>query len=104
MADYKLGKGVIIRTNDGANIPLDIGNKDFLVYLEWAKTNTPDPMDPDPVPTNEEKRAAEYPSIQEQLEAMWVGGLEAETMRQKILAIIAKYPREIAPTTRDTRL
>lgn len=42
-----------------------------------------------------QKRAAEYPPIVDQLDAIWKGGEDMEAMRQQILAIKAKYP---APT------
>ena len=40
------------------------------------------------------KRAAEYPSIGDQLDALWKGGAEAEAMLAKVQAIKAKYPKE----------
>lgn len=40
-----------------------------------------------------EKRLAEYPPIGDQLDALWKGGVEAETMKAKIQAIKAKYPK-----------
>ncbi len=40
-----------------------------------------------------EQRAREYPSVEDQLDAIWKGGSEAELMKQKIEAVKAKYPR-----------
>lgn len=40
-----------------------------------------------------EKRAAEYPPIGDQLDAIWKGGADAEVMRQKIIEIKQKYPK-----------
>ena len=40
------------------------------------------------------KRAAEYPPIGDQLDALWKGGAEAEAMLAKVQAIKAKYPKE----------
>jgi len=45
---YKISKSTsygveittIIRTSDGAGIPIDPNNTDYQNYLEWAKTNT----------------------------------------------------------------
>jgi hypothetical protein len=40
-----------------------------------------------------EKRAAEYPSIGDQLDALWKGGAEAEAMLAKVQAVKQKYPK-----------
>ena len=39
------------------------------------------------------KRAAEYPPIGDQLDALWKGGTEAEAMLAKVQAVKAKYPK-----------
>lgn len=39
------------------------------------------------------KRRAEYPSLADQLDAMWKGGDAATTMTAKIAAVKAKYPK-----------
>ena len=39
------------------------------------------------------KRAAEYPPIVDQLEAIWEGGSAAEEMKAKIMDIKNKYPK-----------
>ena len=40
---------VTLNLDDGSGevivIPFDPNNSDYQVYLEWAKTNTPDPAD-----------------------------------------------------------
>lgn len=43
--------------------------------------------------TYDQKRREEYPSVQEQLEALWEGGDAAEAMRVRIAAIKARYPK-----------
>lgn len=46
-----------------------------------------------PAPTYAELRAAEYPPIPEQLDALWKGGNEASSMKEKVNAVKAKYPK-----------
>lgn len=41
------------------------------------------------------KRAAEYPPIGDQLDALWKGGAEAEAMLAKVQAVKAKYPKGV---------
>ena len=42
------------------------------------------------------KRAAEYPPIGDQLDALWKGGAEAEAMLAKVQAVKQKYPKGVA--------
>jgi hypothetical protein len=42
------------------------------------------------------KRAAEYPPIGDQLDALWKGGAEAEAMLAKVQAVKDKYPKTVA--------
>jgi hypothetical protein len=42
------------------------------------------------------KRAAEYPPIGDQLDALWKGGAEAEAMLAKVQAVKNKYPKGVA--------
>lgn len=45
MSKYKIISNGIIR-EDGANIPVNLSNKDYREYLDWvAAGNTPDPAD-----------------------------------------------------------
>lgn len=65
MADYKLTLDgqTIVRTSDGANIPLNECNRDYRGYLAWiAEGNTPDPADPLPPPTQAALNRAEVQS------------------------------------------
>jgi len=50
---YKLSNSTtIIRIADGANIPNDPANRDYVEYLAWVEAgNTPEPADPVPEPT-----------------------------------------------------
>jgi len=40
------------------------------------------------------QRAIEYPSIGDQLDALWKGGAAAEEMLAKVQAVKTKYPKE----------
>jgi hypothetical protein len=42
------------------------------------------------------KRASEYPSIGDQLDALWKGGAEAEAMLAKVQAVKQKFPKGVA--------
>ena len=42
------------------------------------------------------KRAAEYPTIGDQLDALWKGGDAQTEMLAKVMAVKAKYPKEQA--------
>lgn len=42
------------------------------------------------------QRAQEYPSIGDQLDALWKGGAEAEAMLAKVQAVKQKYPKGVA--------
>jgi hypothetical protein len=55
MADYQLATpdadGPVLRTADGASIPADPANRDWVEYQNWlALGNTPDPYVPPPEP------------------------------------------------------
>ena len=60
---YKLNQNStsITRVADGASIPADMGNTDYVAFLNWlAEGNTPEPADIVPPPTYQQLRAAEY--------------------------------------------
>jgi len=42
--------------------------------------------------TAAQKRAEAYPSVQEQLDALWAGGAEADAMRNRIRAVQQQHP------------
>ena len=57
---------------------------------EEAEALRPQPL----APTYRELRAAEYPPIGDQLDALWKGGVAAEEMLATVMAVKAKYPKE----------
>ena len=46
-----------------------------------------------PLPTYDEQRRQAYPPVQEQLDALWKGGVDESAMRSRILAIKGRYPK-----------
>lgn len=62
---------------------------------EWVFEDIPQPEpEPEPQPlTYAQKRAAEYPPIGDQLDALWKGGASAEAMLAQVMAVKAKYPK-----------
>jgi hypothetical protein len=61
----------------------------------WVFEAIPQP-EPEPEPvelTYADKRAAEYPPIGDQLDALWKGGDAAAEMLAKVQAVKAKYPK-----------
>ena len=96
MENYKLinNSEYIIR-NDGANIPADPANSDYVVYLEWVEEgNTPEAADVPPAPTYQENRVKEYPPIGDQLDALYHAGVFPTAMTASIKAVKDKYPKE----------
>jgi hypothetical protein len=84
----------ITRLSDGASIPADPANTDYAAYLVWlSEGNVPTPADPIPALTYQELRAAAYPPVGDQLDAMWKGGEPQASMLATILAVKAEYPK-----------
>lgn len=42
-------------------------------------------------------RRGAYPSVEDQLDALWKGGAEAEAMRERVQAVKDKFPKRIKP-------
>jgi len=91
---YKLTDNTqIIRISDGASIPDDPANSDYAAYLEWVEDgNTPEAADVPPAPTYKELRAAEYPSIVDQLDKIYHTGIDG--WKSDIQVVKDKYPKE----------
>lgn len=86
-AIYKLYPQVV--TIDDAAGAFDAqGNK---VEIDLALVNAW--VDPD---AYKFARVKEYPSIGDQLDALWKGGAEAEAMLAKVQAVKIKYPKGVA--------
>lgn len=69
--NYKLIKTGVLRLSDGAHIPNDHGNKDWIAFQSWlAAGNVPIPADL-PSQDLQSRRWELYPSIQDQLDALY---------------------------------
>ena len=92
---YKLTNSPsITRLSDNASIPADPANTDYAAYLVWlSEGNTPEPAEPVPAPTYQALRAAAYPPVGDQLDAMWKGGDAEAEMLATVLAVKAEYPK-----------
>ncbi len=89
---YKLTENSITRLLDNASIPIAEGNRDYQEYLAWvAEGNTPTPADIPPPPTYQELRAVAYPSIPDQLDLLYHGGLVG--WKEAIDVVKTKYPK-----------
>jgi hypothetical protein len=85
-AIFKLNPNVV---SIGGEIAYDaIGNK-----IEYDKAAVQAYIDANAYIT---KRVAEYPSIGDQLDALWKGGDAATEMLAKVQAVKAKYPKVTA--------
>lgn len=72
MTGYKLLRYGVLRLADNACVPPDPANKDWNEYELWLQQgNTPTPADPPPPPDTKQWRYSAYPSIQEQLDALY---------------------------------
>jgi hypothetical protein len=83
-AIYKLYPQVVSITDDDGAFDKD-GNKveiDLSAVQAYANSQAYIP-----------KRAAEYPAIGDQLDALWKGGDAAAEMLAKVQAVKAKYPK-----------
>ena len=78
----------VIDMEAGWCVPIDNAE-----YLEWLKEgNTPEAADVPPDPTYKELRAAEYPSIVDQLDKIYHAGIDG--WKSDIKVVKDKYPKE----------
>jgi hypothetical protein len=78
----------VVTIDDGAGAFDKDGNK---VTIDMSAVNAW--VDPQAYIT---KRVAEYPTIGDQLDALWKGGDAQTEMLAKVMAVKAKYPKEQA--------
>lgn len=89
----------------GADLSAYIASKEAAIYADidakeaaWAAAPKTEDIDKSDIvrPDNPDyyaKRRAEYPSLADQLDAMWKGGEAAIAMTAKIAEVKAKYPK-----------
>jgi hypothetical protein len=78
----------VIDMEAGWCVPIDNAE-----YLEWLEEgNTPEAADVPPAPTYKELRAAEYPSIVDQLDKIYHTGIDG--WKTDIKVVKDKYPKE----------
>ena len=83
----------IRRTTDGAVIPISLEYRDYVEYQIWLNEgNTSEPAD-EIKPDYRAQRAAEYPSIGDQLDALFHAGMLPQELTIQIQAIKARYPK-----------
>ena len=84
-----------LETKDGFRIVFDNGWKYEAIPVEVEE-------EPEPL-TYAEKRAMEYPSIQEQLDMIYWDKINStNTWQEKIAEIKAKYPKEVVASEMET--
>ena len=82
----------IRRLDDGAFIMMNDDNLEYQKYLTWkAEGNTPESAEI--ISNYRSQRAAEYPSIGDQLDALFHAGMLPQDLTIQIQAIKAKYPK-----------
>ena len=87
-------ENTIIRKSDGAFIPRDTGNSDYIRFVNDIYTNgigIVEGSDYVGVTTYTEARAAEYPPIEDQLDKIYHDGIDA--WKAEIKVIKDKYPK-----------
>jgi len=86
------GNALSIQRSDGASIPVDPRNSDYQMYQVWIdEGNIPESVDT--IIDYRARRAAEYPSIGDQLDALFHAGMLPRELTIQIQAIKAKYPK-----------
>ena len=80
--------------NGSVSVPMVEDNRHYIMVQEWvAEGNTPEAADVPPTPTYAEQRAAEYPPIGDQLDALFHAGVYPADMAAKIQVVKDKYPK-----------
>lgn len=83
--------------NGSMSVPMAEGNRHYAMVQEWiAEGNTPEAADVPPDPTYAELRAAAYPPIGDQLDALFHAGVFPEDMAAQIQAVKDTYAKPSA--------
>jgi hypothetical protein len=87
------GNIISIQRSDGASIPIDPKNSDYQMYQLWIDEGNISESSDNIRSDYRAHRALEYPSIGDQLDALFHAGLMPLEMAIKIQAVKAKYPK-----------
>jgi hypothetical protein len=94
------------RLRPTAEFQVSYGDDMTTHHIEWMSPNITQPTSAElaaevevlkqeeAVDKVRQSRAAEYPAIGDQLDALWKGGEAAADMLAKVQAVKAKYPKE----------
>jgi len=94
---YQLCPVGVIRQSDNVEIPNDPANHDWIEYKIWlANGFTPLPANPIPQPTLQDRRWELYPTIQDQLDALYQARQGDPTGLAAIDAAITQVNQSVA--------
>lgn len=92
--EYTLFGDYVLRNDDGAHIPLDAGNSDYLAYLDWVGAGN-SPSEP-PAPSIEEIIARFLPELQ-----AWMDGVAQQSGYDSVVSCVSYKDSGVAQWAQD---